>query len=228
MLTIFFVLLLPANAYCSNVEFIGEPIRWNPVDTSTTYTQKITISGENLSLIVQCGAGKIGANLGSLSETSNVSYGEEVFTKVCGKNQEPIVVNENQGMKIRPNELENPVLKSEMNKIEKALINSKFKVKFYSECSTSNNPTDRVVCTMFFPEILNDMRYVHEIEAFTRNMVISVASRNTVSFEVYAVMKDRGDKEAALRVKQSQVKGNYIPVCAFMYSKEFDQLYPIW
>lgn len=119
-------------------------------------------------------------------------------------------------------------LEQETKRIEKIIRSQQFDVKFYSECFISHTPVPHVVCNMFFPTILGNMRYVHEIEALTLGMATSFAREYSVSFEIYAMMKDRGDKEAAIRVKQSQVKGDFIPVCAYAYWKEFDKLEPIW
>ena len=47
-------------------------------------------------------------------------------------------------------------------------------------------------------------------------------------FTIYAIMKGNGDKEAAERVKQSEIKGDYTPVCAYSYSKHFDRIDPLW
>ena len=101
LFTISIVLFLCVKVYGADVEFVGDPIRWNPVDISTIYTQKITVSGKGVSLIVHCGAGMIGTTTSNLSEPYNLPYGEEVFTKVCGKALEPESLKEEQGKEVK-------------------------------------------------------------------------------------------------------------------------------
>lgn len=123
---------------------------------------------------------------------------------------------------------DNSRLVRESKKIEKIIRSRRFKVKFYSECTTELSPVAHINCELFFPTVSGNMRYLHEIEAFTLDLARSFASKGSVSFAIYAMMKDRGDKEAAIRVKQSQVQGDFIPVCAYAYWKEFDKLESIW
>jgi len=125
-------------------------------------------------------------------------------------------------------ETEDSKLAREAKRIANIIRSQQVSVKFYSECSVSHTPVPHIICNMFFPTALGNMRYVHEIEAFTLDLATSFARDYSVSFEIYAIMKDRGDKAAAIKVKQSQVKGDFIPVCAYAYWKEFDRLESIW
>ena len=68
---------------------------------------------------------------------------------------------------VPPSETENSKLPLEAKRVEKYLKSKAFETKFYSECSTSNTPVPLVVCKMYFPENKRDMRYIHEIEAFS-------------------------------------------------------------
>ena len=82
-LIILTVLLLAARAFGAEVEYVGEPKRWNPVDTSTVYTQHIIYAGKKITLAVRCGSGEVGILGKDLNEPSRLPYGEEVFARVC-------------------------------------------------------------------------------------------------------------------------------------------------
>ena len=129
-----------------------------------------------------------------------------------------------------PVETRESQLSREAKRMEKVILAKHFEVKFYAECSTGENqPEPGVVCMMYFPEQHSNMRYVHKIEALTLDVAKAFARRDSSeAFELYAVMKDGGDKAAAEKVKQSQIKGDYTPVRAYSYSKHFDRLFPLW
>lgn len=120
---------------------------------------------------------------------------------------------------------------AEKSKImEKAIKAVRFEVKYYTECSPrKNGPEPNIVCIMVFPEKRGNMRYIHKIEALTLGMVYAFARNDSAEpFELYAIMKDGGDKIAADKIKQSNIHGDFAGVCAYSYSKHFDQIDTLW
>ena len=116
------------------------------------------------------------------------------------------------------------------NKMEDEIRSARFEVNFYTECGVSNSkPYPHISCTMYFPYSFGNMQYIHKIEALTLKKALAFAKNDSSeSFEIYAVLKGGGDEKAARAVKESKAAGDFTPVCAYAYWKEFDNLYPIW
>jgi uncharacterized protein YecT (DUF1311 family) len=91
---------------------------------------------------------------------------------------------------------------------------------FVAECfynGASGNGREYIYCNMFFPGKFQvggvPMRFVHYIESVSSNIAYSFKQRQLSSFDVSALVN---------------VEGGFVPVCRFIYDKEFDLITPIY
>jgi hypothetical protein len=57
------------------------------------------------------------------------------------------------------------------------------------------------------------MRYVHFMQAVTRDVAVSFTRSNIYNFQIQSLTK---------------VQGGYFPICSFLWAQEFDELTPIY
>jgi hypothetical protein len=151
----------------------------------------------------------------STQEKAQAEAKNLVSEKIIGKY---FISSPQEAYPVQPIELNKSKLTREAKKMANVLKSMHSIMKFRSECvfkaGEMANIQDSVACSMYFPgdyAVGNvPMRYVHDIEAFTQKTAVSFTrTKSPVSFVLQALVK---------------VDGDYVPLCYFMYVKEFDSL----
>ena len=118
--TIISVLILSLQVYAADIQYIGEPERWNPVDTSPMYTQHAVLYGNKVSIFVNCRTGLMGMNIQDLQNYSGFPYGTDIFNKVCNRPSKPQTDNVVQNKEIANRSITASSFKATRKRVEKA------------------------------------------------------------------------------------------------------------
>lgn len=223
----------------AGINYIGEPQQWNPIGSSPMFSQKATIGGNNISFTLNCASEKIGISPSYLTQVYRVSYGPEVFTKVCKREPSPKpeiadlpVIPEKTYVAIKNRVLkENKALTKKISKgyvpdlpmplkedaaYKQLALNTKSIMQeegLVSECAVKNDAPDKVSCNIYHGGKYLTWEASTEmgrIGEFLKNLAISNSqSRFSSSFEITSYLNIEGEYEAVYKVYYNSERGSY-------------------